>query len=1060
MKRLILVGFWGMVLAAVADIKPSVSFIETAYDVVEGDQIVLRVFGGSEIVATSAKLYLSYQSASAADVDLGEMKFPLKLSWAAGEVGEKTIVIPTKQDVLVEDDEILSFQLAEPNGMTLGERRNASVFIYDNEVMASLQEAINCPSIKVSTSGDGKWFAAGGSSLGVAEIGCYHAESPNLISGQSSILNFKGLSGPTLLNVKFRFDGEESEMMTSMIRVLDGSELICTWRHCDVGSAWQNWNITMPADRAHDLKFVFSQGSNTKVHAWLCDVTRSTPAANFDDVCMAATAVFLESGLIKGGGRFQYGDTVKLTAIPRAGWVFDAWYTGSGDEEEYGGDNPVLSFIATGYLGIRANFWKIPYVRVLADPANGGKVTGSGYHKDGSKYTVTATPAKNFYFEGWHFWDVENQDICSDAMFSVDRKCECTVNIPNNLKTLAGTLYAKFVPYPMLTAAYDAARGKVTGSGQYAPEKKVTLKATANKGYVFAGWFLDTEYTQPVSGEYRNASFSYVMTKNDVTFYAKFIPTGDDCAQLDYQMMDEYSKGVPISTVVVKTDGCTSLPTVKVSGLPSGLKFTAKDVFRKGSKAEIEFPANSIYGTPTKSGVFTVVVTVTTAGKHTIAKSSTIVVRAGNEKVVKAIVSEIGGSVPGKVAGNGVYAEGKKVSLKATANKGYVFSGWYVGGTLQTKSASWSFNMGVDDLNCVARFITNAEDALGIELNVNGEKQIESMAAETNLMCGVKVAWPIEAVGRSATTVKVSGLPSGLKLVQDKTTKAYSVSGIPTATSKVKNGIIQPSVVKFTVTTAGKNKCEFAMNVVVDPFPTFLVGAYAGLIGRGEDNAWMAYGNITFSVAANGKISAKVIVPSGSYSFSALGWDAFRDGKFSVAMVTKKSEKLSLSLDAETDWCEARVSGKDEGNCFRILGHADFKVWAWRNEFGKESAIQKDPVATDFISRIVAVKSMKLRIVGNKDEGYDWAVLPSTDKTAELTLTFNTNGTVKYAGIVDGVRISGSTFLCFDGGDYPVIFDLVFPIGKTELMYFSFGFDRDESHTPECSFDVFRADFE
>ena len=30
--------------------------------------------------------------------------------------------------------------------------------------------------------------------------------------------------------------------------------------------------------------------------------------------------------------------------------------------------------------------------------------------------------------------------------------------------------------------------GTITGMGKYAPGKKVTLKAAANKGYVFAGW--------------------------------------------------------------------------------------------------------------------------------------------------------------------------------------------------------------------------------------------------------------------------------------------------------------------------------------------------------------------------------------------------------------------------------------------------------------------------------------------------------------------------------------------------------------------------------------------
>jgi hypothetical protein len=107
---------------------------------------------------------------------------------------------------------------------------------------------------------------------------------------------------------------------------------------------------------------------------------------------------------------------------------------------------------------------------------------------------------------------------------------------------------------------------------------------------------------------------------------AKFIPIADDVADISFTMYDEYKLGMAIEPVLINVSGCTSLPTVKVTGLPAGLKFTAKPIYKKGSKTEVEVPANTIYGTPTKSGVYTVVATVTTAGKKTATCSQTVMV--------------------------------------------------------------------------------------------------------------------------------------------------------------------------------------------------------------------------------------------------------------------------------------------------------------------------------------------------------------------------------------------------------------------------------------------------
>ena len=250
----------------------------------------------------------------------------------------------------------------------------------------------------------------------------------------------------------------------------------------------------------------------------------------------------------------------------------------------------------------------------------------------------------------------------------------------------------------LTVAVAGTGTGKVTGAGDYAVGKKVTLKATADTKdaaatetkpatvkSVFAGWYRGEELLSQTA--------SYVidrMPAEDVGLTAKFIAIAADVAAVSFELPAELATGGTAVSAPVDVSGCTSLPTVKVTGLPAGLKFTAKalDVKATTKTPAAHYEANTIYGTPTKSGVYTVVATVTTAGKQTASAPQTVVVRKDGEFVVKADVPAIDGVVPGKVTGMGVYAKDKKVTLKASANKGYVFSGWYDGDVLVSRLTS------------------------------------------------------------------------------------------------------------------------------------------------------------------------------------------------------------------------------------------------------------------------------------------------------------------------------------------------------------------------------------
>ena len=409
----------------------------------------------------------------------------------------------------------------------------------------------------------------------------------------------------------------------------------------------------------------------------------------------------------------------------------------------------------------------------------------------------------------------------------------------------------------------------------------------------------------------------------------------------------------------------------------------------------------------------------------------------------------------------GQVAAGKDVTLTAKpTDKNSVFSYWIVAGAdtagldLMSPTVKLKAN-GTNDIHATAHFVTLKEDQGAIMLIVDDSSLYGEVndPGQTNVAKraygGVVVDWSVRADAYSQTTIKAEKLPDGLKLVQDKATKAYSITGVPT-----KAGVF---MTRFTVTTAGKSKETVLLPIDVKPMPADSVGSYGGMVGGFEDMAddetWRAFGMVTLSVAANGKLSAKATLPSGTISFSANGWDSESNGFYRVEMTTKAGDRLFLKLDSKRDWRGARIETPD--SVLETVKGAVCLVVAWRNEHGKTGNIAADKTASDFIARIVALKKLCFKVTGNAETGYTCDEVPTTDKTANLTLTFDAKGNVKYSGKIGGKSISGTAVLNVDGVDYYTIGDVVVPLGKTESLYFALGFGRSGSGGPEPELGIF-----
>ena len=447
-----------------------------------------------------------------------------------------------------------------------------------------------------------------------------------------------------------------------------------------------------------------------------------------------------------------------------------------------------------------------------------------------------------------------------------------------------------------------------------------------------------------------------------------------------------------------------SYVTATVKGLHPGLKFNAKKL--------------AITGVPTKYDTRTVTVSLKNASGYTFKRTFAVTVWPDLTITVAPAVDEVRTGVPvmlwcdatmGTVKGTGVYALGKdgtkKVSINATAAKGYVFAGWYLdpgfsepaydlvaaGKNKDYRQASQTITV-TGPTYLFARFVAKTKKADPItHLRFNGagycgadasefaegETWYQGVALPTN---GCRIAFG----SASLPTVKVSGLPAGVKF--DKTTCRFT--GVPTACSTTKKPFFK---VKVTVKNKSGATDVLVRDVYVDPLPKWAVGNFDGYhMECGETN-----GTFAATVGKTGKVSGKTKGGLASTSFSA---KSFANVTFVgnalcyVADVTvsykdpltkktvKQVDTLYLMEDEKTGLGTIGGGDEDGNGCVGVQR-------AWDRKTDTSIGFKAFP----------AFDTKALKTPLTLDNG--------------LSLKFGANGKVTVGGKVNGVKASGTTYV-------------------------------------------------
>ena len=695
-----------------------------------------------------------------------------------------------------------------------------------------------------------------------------------------------------------------------------------------------------------------------------------------------------------------------------AGWE-DVWYTLPNVQTTQSSYSLLQEIIydvipvdpSAGSLTTAADATELTFTRVTLDPAGGSVEVTQLQLTPGKMFGELPTPRhpQGATFLGWFTTPFYGERIVAASLVGTEDV----------------TLYAhwqQLVVDPVTSASTkvsvtpettDATRGKVSGGGTVLVGRTVSVKATASKGYAFAGWYTDAACTRPVvtvqTTDARTTSLTYTVTEADaaqgtVSLWAKFVMPSEDFLTLGSDFLPAefvLDKAVELAVPVTSV----SLPTVKVSGLPVGLKYEATTGLLKGvptrptaRPAEVKFTVSNASGYQITRQYAISVIEDRTCSATTRAE-----VVSESEPCYPLTVQSAQPNA-GTVTGGGVYVGGDKITLKATAAKGFVFQGWYSADVCCSQSASWTGEMPDEPTVFEARFVTTADDEASIRLGTEmwGELSPTQVLAVTN-RCGVTWTSPVCATALTEATVKVSGLPSGLKftakdIVDSKTKQvtvpANTIYGTPTTASTLDKttGLRKPSNVVFTVTTAGKSTQRYTVAWTVEPLETWAVGTFVGA-ALAEDGT--VEGQSTVTVSAAGRISGKLLVGGQTWTLSSAAFEAESE-------TGSLTTTLTGTCGKETFTDELVLSADDLGGCVRASRLTAVQN-NWKDEPWKTLATQ------------LAKKA-------------DQTISVEEEVTGEVVLNFGSAGTVKTSGaFITGVnakgqeivtKVSGSAVLC------------------------------------------------
>ncbi len=404
------------------------------------------------------------------------------------------------------------------------------------------------------------------------------------------------------------------------------------------GWIFDSWTGDQESDE-NPLSFTINE--DTELTANFSDTTSEDPPQYH----LSVTADPSEGGSVEPmDSTSEEGSEVTVEATPNEDWAFDGW-TGDRESEE----NP-LSFTINDDTELTANFSETSSdespeynLSVSANPSNGGSVEPTeGTFEEGTEVTVEATPNEGWVFDGWT-GDQESQE--NPFTFTINEDTELTANFSD-------TTGDQTPEYSLSVSADPSDGGSVDpSSGTFEEGTEVTVEASANQGFTFTEWTGDQQST--------NNPLTFTITQN-TELTANF----SESQSKKYNLTVNPTEGGSVSP---ESGSFESGTEVTIEATPNvGWKFT-------GWSGDVNSSQNPLTLTVDNE-------TELTANFSKVHYDLTVSTNPSN-----------GGGVD---PSSGSFEHGKEVTVEASANSGWEFTGWT--GDKETDDNPLSFTINED----------------------------------------------------------------------------------------------------------------------------------------------------------------------------------------------------------------------------------------------------------------------------------------------------------------------------------------------------------------------------